>query len=549
MSESPKPVVVVTPAAEIDYTRDFVALPREYGTRRYEARADVQAIRAAVWDNLRQLDARTGFCSRIDGKPVILKPNLVTVFHWLGTRGGDSPETTDPRVIDAVVTFFQQYTRRIIIAESSGRGMPTAASFKIAGLDRLAKLRGVELTALEEQPVDRYLLPKARVMREVVVPRLISAAVRGEAFFVSMPKLKTNLYTGVTLGFKNQMGVLSYNLRQRSHHHAINQKLVDLLYLLRPDLVLIDGIVGGEGNCPAPVEPVQSRVIISGNHAVETDRVAARMMGFDPAHIPLLQLADENGFGDARVEVAGAARVTPFRPADPALMGAWMQENFPNVRVLTGHNGGAACLPPAAGWLQAQENACRGGCQASTRYAFDMLYYEGKRRDFRLTVITGTGVEKNGRRVYYDAAGNEYSLQDIHRLDGKKLAVGACTRALKDSVTRHIDGCMPFPNAPHMVVHQLSGTTCAVISPRNHFLLAGLVATLRACERRKAILRTGQRIDTPLQWTDTPDLPRAFTAEEMRCDYIAEPFAPLTRAEIRALCAAENRNVLATFFP
>ena len=88
-----------------------------------------------------------------------------------------------------------------------------------------------------------------------------------------------------------------------------------------------------------------------------------------------------------------------------------------------------------------------------------------------------------------------------------------------------------------------------MISPRNHFLLAGLVATLRACERRKAILRTGQRIDTPLHWTDTPDLPRAFTAEEMRCDYIAEPFAPLTRAEIRALCAAENRNVLATFFP
>jgi len=326
MPEFPKPVVVVTPAAEIDYTRDYVALPREYGTRRYEARADVQAIRAAVWDNLRQLDARTGFCSRIDGKPVILKPNLVTVFHRLGTRGEDSPETTDPRVIDAVVTFFQQYTRRIIIAESSGRGMPTTASFKIAGLDRLAKLRGVELAALEEQPVDRYLLPKARVMREVVVPRLISAAVRGEAFFVSMPELKTNLYTGVTLGFKNQMGLLSYNLRQRSHHHAINQKLVDLLYLLRPDLVLIDGIVGGEGNCPAPVEPVQSRVIISGNHAVETDRVAARMMGFDPAHIPLLRLADENGFGDPRVEIAGAARVTPFRPADPSLMGAWMQE-------------------------------------------------------------------------------------------------------------------------------------------------------------------------------------------------------------------------------
>ncbi len=99
--------------------------------------------------------------------------------------------------------------------------------------------------------------------------------------------MKTNLYTGVTLGFKNAMGCLSYNLRQRNHNHAIDQKLVDMLHLFKADLVIIDGIVGGEGNCPAPVEPVQSRVIISGNHSVETDRVAIRMMGFDPADDPL----------------------------------------------------------------------------------------------------------------------------------------------------------------------------------------------------------------------------------------------------------------------
>jgi len=33
-------------------------------------------------------------------------------------------------------------------------------------------------------------------------------------------------------------------------------RLVDMLHLFQPDLTIIDGLVGGEGNCPAPVDPV-----------------------------------------------------------------------------------------------------------------------------------------------------------------------------------------------------------------------------------------------------------------------------------------------------
>ncbi len=378
-----KSVVVITHAPSLDFSRDYVRLPHEYGTLAYENRPDVAAIRATVHDNLRKLDAEIHFTEQIRGRKVIIKPNLVTVFHDLGMRDRDYPELTDPRVIDAVVAFLMDYTSNITIVESSGRGMPTRASFQISGLDRLAKFRKVNLMALEEQPTDRYLLPKAKVMREMVVPRIFSEVVAGEAFYISMPKMKTNLFTGVTLGFKNAMGVLSYNLRQRNHNHAIDQKLVDMLHLFKADLVIIDGIIGGEGNCPAPVEPVQSRVIISGNQSVETDRVATRMMGFDPADISLMRLADQNGFGDPEVNIFGEEKVVPFRPADPSLFGDWMNENFPNVKVLIGHHMPGSPLPSDDGrfdqrGLCALERVCRGGCLATTRYAFDMLFYEGK---------------------------------------------------------------------------------------------------------------------------------------------------------------------------
>ncbi len=550
----PASFVVITHARPLDYLHDYVCLPREYGTLAYTRRADVQAITAAVYENLSVLDEKTHFTEQLKNKKVILKPNLVCVFHHHGMVEADSPESTDPRVLDAVVAFLQQFTRNIVIVESSGRGMPTRGSFKASGLNRLAKKRGVELIALEEQPTDRYLLPKARVMREIVVPRIFSEVVRGEAFYISIPKLKTNLYTGVTLGFKNAMGTIPYNLRQRNHNHVIDQKLVDMLHLFKADLVIIDGIVGGQGNCPAPVDPVESRVIISGNHSVETDRVATRMMGFDPAGIPLMRIANKEGFNDPHVEVIGEERVIPFQPADPSLTGAWMRENFPNVLVLIGHSKNNPPRPGIDGCLTCtqmgeMENVCRGGCLATTRYAFDMFYKEGQKRDFALTLIIGAGQGVDGQTIYYDPEGKPYTVEQIKALRGKKMAVGHCARNLAPFVDKHIDGCMPFPNSPHQALHLLTGTMCTVMSLKNRYLFTELVGTMRVCEARKANYRSGLRLDIPLGAEDRIFEPRSFTEAEKEQEYIYEPYPPLNKAEIKELCSQENRNILATFNP
>ena len=547
-------VVMITHAKPMDYTKDFVCLARDYGKPSYDQREDIQAINAAVAQNLSDLDARVHFTDKLRGKKVVIKPNLVTVFHNLGMIGSDYPESTDPRIIDAVILFLKQYTDKFVIVESSGKGFPTPTAFMATGLDRLAKVRGVELMVLEMQPVDRYLLPKARIMKEIVVPQIFSEVARGEAFYVSIPKMKTNLYTGVTLGFKNAMGTIPYNLRLRNHNHGIDQKLVDMLHLFKPDLVVIDGLVGGEGNCPAPVEPVQSRVIISGNQAVETDRVATRMMGFDPRQIALMRIADENGFNDPKVQVIGEETVTSYRPADPSLTGEWMKKNFPNVRVLVGHSKGNPPKPTAAGELTSQqvcdlENVCRGGCLATTRVAFDYMYYEGQKRDAAFTLIIGAGLQHDGRVLYYDGDGKPYTLQDIASLKGKKLAVGTCTTPLKNIVDRVIDGCMPFPNSPHMLVHQMSGTFCTVMGPKNHYLIQALIHTFQVCEGRKKNLRKGKRIDIPLEHADKIYPTRELTPAEQEMEFIYEPYPDLSKDEVRSLCADENRSILATFLP
>lgn len=543
--------VVVSRARPLDYRRDYVALPRNYGSPAYNQREDVQAIRQLVQENLNQLDERTGFLDLVRGKKIVIKPNLVSVLHAAGLPDRDYPESTDPRVLDAVVGYLKQYSDRVVIVESSGRGIPTRYSFKVAGIDRLARHHGAELQCLEEQPVDRYILPKARVMKEMIVPRIFSEVIAGEAFYISIPKMKTNIYTDVTLGFKNAMGVISYNLRQRNHNHLLDQKLVDMLYLFQPGLTIIDGLVGGEGNCPAPVFPVDSRVLISGTNSVETDRVATQIMGFNPEQVRLMQLAREMGFGDPHAEVLGDLTPISFRKPDPSLLGEAVAQMFPNLKVLVGFTGHDA--PPVRkleevrpATVREMETACRGGCMVTARFNLDVLSMEGLRRDFALVLIVGNGVCLDGQTWYFDRAGKAFNPPAIRQLQGKKLAFGSCTRSLAPIADQYIEGCLPAPSSPHSAIHKLSGQRCVFGSLKNRHLLDLLFSLLQMNAARKHLIRSGTWLDCDFPVEDKLFIPRAIETEDVEREFIRWDFPRMSPEEKRHLLQRENEalNIL-----
>ena len=56
----------------------------------------------------------------------------------------------------------------------------------------------------------------------------------------------------------------------------------------RKHLVLIDGIVAGEGNGPLKPKPVNSGVLVFSDNVAAGDWVACRLMGFEPKAIPLV---------------------------------------------------------------------------------------------------------------------------------------------------------------------------------------------------------------------------------------------------------------------
>lgn len=540
--------VVISKAEKMDYTKDCVALPRNYGTKAYYSRDDVTAINKTVWENLETLNHQTGFSVKIKGRKVLIKPNLVIVYHRIGFIDREYPQSTDPRVLDAIIHFIKQYTDNIVIVESSGRGCPTRASFKISGIDRLARYHSTGLIALEEMPPHRYILPKAKVMKEIIVPEIFSEVANGNTFYISVPKMKTNLYTDVTLGLKNTMGTITYNLRQRNHNYAIDQKLVDMLYLFKPGLVVIDGIVGAEGNCPAPVFPVDTRVIISGTNCVETDRVAVRIMGFDPDKVKIIKIAKEMGFGDPDVRIIGKKEPIPFKKADPSLLSEDFARLCPNVRILTGYElkDSPQVLSVEGvdeGILKQMELSCKGGCLATVRLALDMIKYEGHDMSFTLTIIMGKGVVINGKSIWFDRFGKPYPEEDIASMEGPKLAVGSCTADLAGTTDIFIEGCMPIPNAPHAAIHKLMGKRCTIKTFKNKYLLTLLFMTLRMRAARRKEIKKGRFLDCEFKIDNGIVEPRPLTEEEEEIDFIRWDFPSMTTDMKKKILQAERKEI------
>lgn len=533
-----KDCVIVSNAPDMNFRCDYVALPENYGTEAYFRRPDIQAIYELVYDNLNSLNKETGFTEELAcHQQVFIKPNLVSVYHNSGMKEVDYPESTDPRVFDAIISYIKQYQKNIVIVESSGKPMPTKTSFKVAGYDRIARYHKTKLIALETCPVVRYLLPKAEVMKEVYIPEIFQDVIKGSAYYISVPKLKTNLYTQVTLGFKNAMGTIPYALRERNHNYYINKKLADLLYLFQPNLVIIDGLIGGEGNTPAPVDPVDSHVLVSGTNAVSVDRIGTKIIGLNPDEVPLITEAVKRGFGSSSPKVIGNVPLYQFRRANPSLMDEEFHNRFPNILVLAGH-----CLPHAPKISSPEEVtpeiarqleiACDGGCLAALRSGFDYVIYAPKKNyTLPLTIVIGGGVNCNGTLYWFDRTGAPYSERDIRDLTQPLLSLGNCASRFHNIAKYTTPGCCS-PSACMLAATAAMKIPFPLLSLKNHDLVHFGTHVLSMVLQRAFLSARGKWVDCPSLHKDQiyPIPPEAPKTQNSYVEW------PLPKMDIKTRC-------------
>jgi uncharacterized protein (DUF362 family) len=223
----------------------------------------------------------------VAGKSVLLKPNLVEPNH-------EAPQiNTHPALVRAAAEVFRSFgAREVFVAEGQGHCRDTDWVLDESGLGSALRDDRIEFVDLNHDEVFR--VPNRlgfTSMKQLTLP----ATLRRADILVSMPKLKTHHWVGVTLSMKNLFGVMpgiAYGWPKNVLHQAgIPGSIVDINAAVRPHLAIVDGIVGMEGDGPIMGSPRASGVVVIGTNLPAVDATAARLMEINPWRIPYLAAA------------------------------------------------------------------------------------------------------------------------------------------------------------------------------------------------------------------------------------------------------------------
>jgi uncharacterized protein (DUF362 family) len=163
----------------------------------------------------------------------------------------------------------------------------------------------LDLNSIPKEQCYYVSSPKKLTNEPIYMPKIYVDA----DVVISVPKLKTNYAAGPSLGLKNGFGAPPKPLMNDGtawkwglHNRGIENSIVEINLLRKPDFVVIDGILAGEGNGPTNNDPVNAQIVFAGTDVMAVDTIASYFMGFTPQKLPHFKLAAENGLGEYRME-------------------------------------------------------------------------------------------------------------------------------------------------------------------------------------------------------------------------------------------------------
>ena len=255
----------------------------------------------------------------IGKRRVILKPNNVIIDSQLAATHVDT--------LEGIIEFLKSIgvTKNIVIAESAANG-PTLDGFDNYGYMRLASKYPVQLMDLDVEPVEKlYVADEKDFLPHPV--RFSSILLDKNSYIVSVARMKTHDRVLATLSLKNialgapikdpgfgwgsarKPGTTNDKpIVHGSGFKGLNYNLFMLSQRLHPDLAIIDGFEGMEGNGPNYGSPVDHRICLAGLDWLATDRTGIELMGIDYAKVAYLNYCAQAGLGVAdlnKIEIIG----------------------------------------------------------------------------------------------------------------------------------------------------------------------------------------------------------------------------------------------------
>lgn len=221
----------------------------------------------------------------LKGKKVLIKPNFVECHPG-------RPINTEPKLITQVAdACFRLGAASVVVGEAPGhRRDPWYSVYNSS----LREALPTQVRCIDLNHGDLVKIPNkgwyTKLKSFYITTPLAEADV-----VISMPKMKTHHWMGVTLSMKNLFGNLPGMVygwpKNVLHIQGIPHSIVDLVLSMPPHFVVVDGIVGMEGDGPIMGSPKNMGVLVLGKDPLAVDATCARMMGFEPGNIPYMTLA------------------------------------------------------------------------------------------------------------------------------------------------------------------------------------------------------------------------------------------------------------------
>ncbi|MEO1591169.1 MAG: DUF362 domain-containing protein [Cyanobacteria bacterium J06632_22] len=252
---------------------------------------DVDALEQSIKAVLAPLGGMAAFVK--PGDRVLLKPNLLT-----GSRPTKEC-TTRPEVVYCVAKLVQDVGGHPFLGDSPAFGSAKGVA-KANGLLAWAEKLDLPIVELHGKRYD--------TAAEDFNNLLISKEAMDADVVINLPKVKSHVQLTLTLGVKNLFGCVPGKMKAWWHMEAGKDRdrfgamLVRTAEMVNPDLTILDGIIGHEGNGPSGGEPRDLGLLGAATNVFALDRAMVEVLGIAPEQVPTVHQSMQLGLCPDRAD-------------------------------------------------------------------------------------------------------------------------------------------------------------------------------------------------------------------------------------------------------
>ena len=224
----------------------------------------------------------------LEAKSVLLKPNL------LSARAPDQAVTTHPELVRAVIRELRKAgIKDISLGDSPAGSYSWEKLWSATGMKDVCEEEGVTLLPFENVK---------RIECENGVSLPVLKELDGFDAVISLPKLKTHILTKLTGAVKNSYGLIPGKAKSMFHGdyqapRSMGLFIADIFEHIKPDFVIMDGIVCMQGEGPANGSPFELGLIFASEDPTALDASVCEVYNYKATDIPTLVQVAANGVG------------------------------------------------------------------------------------------------------------------------------------------------------------------------------------------------------------------------------------------------------------